>query len=121
MKACRDALPVNMDEHGIILTLVVVVGHDGSCLDVHIVSNDAIAHEIEVSASLDLIEQILFCLRIVLPNCVDFGADVALGTIGTGLMTFGDRTFSNLAQRATEQGFDAIHTAPLAMNMFRKD
>ena len=36
---CRDALPIDMDIHRVVLTFVVVVAKDGTCLDVHAVAN----------------------------------------------------------------------------------
>ena len=70
---------------------------------------------------LDLLQQILFRLRVILPNSCDFRTAVFLWTAATCLHLLGHSTFANLAQRAAEYGLSPIHTASLAVDMFWKD
>ena len=69
----------------------------------------------------NLLQKILFRLRIILPNRGDFRTAVFLWTAATCLHFLCHSTFANLAQRAAEYGLSTIHTATLAVDMFWKD
>ena len=84
---------------------------------------DTIIDKLQPNCSIkwDSLQQILFRLRVILPNGGDFRTAVFLWTAATCLHLFGYSTFANLAQRAAEYGLGPIHTASLAVDMFWKD
>ena len=51
MQSRRDALPVNMHVHRIILALVIVIAENGPSLDIHVMPDDAVTHEVEMRNS----------------------------------------------------------------------
>ena len=65
--------------------------------------------------------QVLPRLRIVLPDSSDFWTSVLFGAIAASLEALFPGTFPNLAQRAAEYGLGPVHTAALAVDVFRKN
>ena len=48
MECGTDALSVDVHIHDVVIALVIVVAEDGSRLDIHIMTDDAVAHEVEM-------------------------------------------------------------------------
>ena len=65
--------------------------------------------------------QILFRLRIVLPDCSNLGASVFFLTVAASGISFGYGTLTDLAQSAAEYGLGAVHAASFAVDVLRQD
>ena len=65
--------------------------------------------------------QVLLRLRIILPDGADLRASVLLRAFSAGLESLCDSALSDLAQRTAEYGLGPVHTATLAVDVFRKN
>ena len=65
--------------------------------------------------------QILLRLRIILPDGADLRANVLLRAFSAGLESLCDSALTDLAQRAAKYGLGPVHTATLAVDVFRKN
>lgn len=57
----------------------------------------------------------------MLPNGTDLRASILLGAFSAGLESLGYSTLSDLAQRTAEYGLGPVHTATIAIDVFRKN